>query len=89
MVEMLKRFEEGAAEDEGWLEQLREDEQEDELAAALEGIDIGESVAPLVDMTGRADLSRRNGLKRAVPSLTAGSSRSVPGCYARPGVRGG
>lgn len=45
MVDMLRRFEEGAAKDEGWLEQLREDEQEDELAAALEGVDIGEFLA--------------------------------------------
>lgn len=44
MLDMLRRFEEGAAEGEDVLAELEAEEEEegDGLAAALEGIDLGE-----------------------------------------------
>ncbi len=43
MLDMLRRFEEGAAEGEDVMAALEaEEEDEDDLAAALDGIDLGE-----------------------------------------------
>jgi hypothetical protein len=68
MLDMLRRFEEGAAEGEDVMAALEaEEEDEDDLAAALDGIDLGE-----LSVVFGAD-NRHCRLERAPPPPAAGA----------------